>query len=237
MVPQIDSVLRPEPPIRLHVVSARKDLTAPQLAVLAWVAADCPRDVYVGHQHKVHANALANRYLVAISGSGQSWSCTLTERGRAYLEYGSSLAPAPPARKHVDHGHDPLTTAVIGAVAFLLVDTDSGSSAHLVRPALAERRDGRRRLPLSAVSAGRLHTEEYARHDASLLMLQAWDDKTMCGRPWSTMLSDERREYLESHEFTVFHFSPLRGPRRDIRCGRCWSGAAREGERTEGDEK
>jgi hypothetical protein len=212
-------------------VSASKNLTGPQLAVLAWVADGCPEGVYEGHQHKVHANALANRYLVAISGSGRTWSCSLTERGRAYLEYGPGLTPAPPVREHVDHGHDPLTTELVSAASFLVVETDSGGSAHLVRRAAPGRRYGRRWVPRPAIADHHLNTREYARHDAELLVAEAWDDETLCGHRWSAMLSDERREYLESHEFSMFHFSPLRGYQRDVRCSRCWSTAGNEGKR------
>ncbi|GAA4375070.1 hypothetical protein GCM10023152_18590 [Agromyces bauzanensis] len=63
-------------------------LNSTQQAILGWVVAGCPPDVYPEdeYSHRVSARALKNRGLIEISGHGKSWRATPTERGRRWPE-------------------------------------------------------------------------------------------------------------------------------------------------------
>lgn len=76
-----------------------------QLAVLRWVADDRPPGIYDdGFAHRITARALERRGLVKVRGHGDSWTATVTNSGRYYIEHGryesdetaGSTNPAPP---------------------------------------------------------------------------------------------------------------------------------------------
>ncbi|MDT0181462.1 helix-turn-helix domain-containing protein [Microbacterium sp. ARD31] len=61
-------------------------LNPAQTEVLAWIVEGCPSGVYPDDSfgHRITARALKNRGLVEISGHGESWRATPTERGSVW---------------------------------------------------------------------------------------------------------------------------------------------------------
>jgi len=82
-----------------------QQLTEKQLAVLRWIADDCPGDADVGR--RTTARHLSYRDLVAVKGRGDSWRALITAIGRHYLEHGEYppghvYAPKPEPSKNPD---------------------------------------------------------------------------------------------------------------------------------------
>jgi hypothetical protein len=67
-------------------VAQRKTLTEQQISILRWISEGCPDGVMEGDSHRVSAAALRRRGLVRTSGRGPTWSASVTEAGREYLE-------------------------------------------------------------------------------------------------------------------------------------------------------
>jgi hypothetical protein len=67
-------------------VAQRKTLTEQQVKILRWISEGCPAGVMEGDSHRVSAAALRRRGLVTTSGRGPTWSASVTEAGREYLE-------------------------------------------------------------------------------------------------------------------------------------------------------
>ena len=63
-----------------------KTLNEQQLALLHWIEQGCPDGVMEGTAHRVSAAALKGRGLIRISGRGPSWTASLTDAGREYLD-------------------------------------------------------------------------------------------------------------------------------------------------------
>lgn len=79
-------------------------LSQPQLDVLLWVKRDCPDGVWEGHAHKIMAQSLANRNLIAIRRVGGRWAATMLPGGDYYVAHGGydpatkRLKLSPPSR-------------------------------------------------------------------------------------------------------------------------------------------
>jgi excisionase family DNA binding protein len=79
------------------------------MEVLRWIADGCPPGRWTGESHKHSARALESRGLVKITrpkSAGRSWTATLTDTGRHYLDHGSyptapRLEAAPAAGEHI----------------------------------------------------------------------------------------------------------------------------------------
>src|SRR5699024_10401685 len=69
-----------------------KQLTARQLEILKWIAEGCPEGVYIndGYGHRITARLLAGSGMVTITGRGESWTATITAKGRAILANAAS---------------------------------------------------------------------------------------------------------------------------------------------------
>ena len=69
-----------------------KQLTAMQLEILKWIAEGCPEGVYIndGYGHRITARLLAGSGMVTITGRGESWTATITAKGRAILANAAS---------------------------------------------------------------------------------------------------------------------------------------------------
>lgn len=67
-------------------VAQRKTLTEQQAGILRWISEGCPDGIMEGDSHRVSAAALRRRGLVTTSGRGPTWSASVTEAGREYLE-------------------------------------------------------------------------------------------------------------------------------------------------------
>ncbi|MDR1512865.1 MAG: hypothetical protein LBS56_05195, partial [Propionibacteriaceae bacterium] len=78
-------------------------LNTVQLEVLTWVKDGCPADVYSDWTHRVSARALHNRGLIKVRGHGSTWSATLTDDGRYYLEHGSYPGESPDGQADSSH--------------------------------------------------------------------------------------------------------------------------------------
>lgn len=65
-----------------------------QLAVLQWISHGCPADVMDGSGYKRTSHALQDRKLAMVSRRGGTWSATLTDSGRYYMEHGTYPEPA-----------------------------------------------------------------------------------------------------------------------------------------------
>ncbi|KJL46115.1 hypothetical protein RS84_02738 [Microbacterium hydrocarbonoxydans] len=62
-----------------------------QLEVLQWIADGCPAGKWPedDNVHKISAAALKSRGLATVTGHGRTWTATVTEAGKHYLEHGS----------------------------------------------------------------------------------------------------------------------------------------------------
>lgn len=67
-------------------MAQRKTLTEQQIGILRWISEGCPDGVMEGDSHRVSAAALRRRGLVRTSGRGPTWSASVTQTGREYLE-------------------------------------------------------------------------------------------------------------------------------------------------------
>jgi hypothetical protein len=77
-----------------------KTLTDTQVALLRWIAGDCPPGVMTGTSHRISAAALSRRGLAAIAGHGALWRATITPAGRAYLRQVDG--PSPPRARRTE---------------------------------------------------------------------------------------------------------------------------------------
>ncbi len=64
----------------------RKSLNERQLEILRWINAGCPDDDKVDVSRRITAAALRSRGLVTVRGRGPTWSATITDKGRLFLE-------------------------------------------------------------------------------------------------------------------------------------------------------
>jgi hypothetical protein len=67
-------------------MAQRKTLTEQQVSILRWISEGCPDGVMEGESHRVSAAALRRRGLVTTTGRGPTWSASVTEAGRRYLD-------------------------------------------------------------------------------------------------------------------------------------------------------
>ncbi|MCI7456419.1 hypothetical protein [Actinomyces urogenitalis] len=88
----------------------KKPINERQVSVLKWIAQGCPEGVWPegSYSYKTSAVALQDRGLITIRGRSESWTATVTEAGRYYLEHGDyppvprgqQSAPPRPARNN-----------------------------------------------------------------------------------------------------------------------------------------
>ena len=76
-------------------MAQRKTLTEQQVTILRWVSEGCPDGVMEGDSYRVSAAALRRRGLVTTSGRGPTWSASVTDVGRQYLEEVDGEDPPP----------------------------------------------------------------------------------------------------------------------------------------------
>jgi len=150
---------------------ARKPVNARQLEVLRWVADGCPEGVMTDFSYKTTAVALRNRRLLKVSKRG-GWRAELTDDGRYYLAHGAypdvPSGPAPPScakREEEPRPQEPADAARVEDVP----PSASGSPSIPVEqpkivvpeslrnphPVIAELRDSKRDLDLTALVRGR----------------------------------------------------------------------------------
>jgi len=82
-------------------VAQRKTLTEAQVALLRWISEGCPDGQMEGDFHRISAAALRRKGLVAISGRGPTWTATITDDGREYLERVDGSEPPIPRQGNV----------------------------------------------------------------------------------------------------------------------------------------
>ena len=92
-------------------VAQRKTLTETQVALLRWISEGCPDGQMEGDSHRISAAALRRKGLVAISGRGPTWTATITDSGREYLERVDG--PEPPIPRQ---GNVPVTQQLVDEV-------------------------------------------------------------------------------------------------------------------------
>ncbi|BCN66518.1 hypothetical protein RE9431_49730 (plasmid) [Prescottella equi] len=71
------------------VVALDTPLNARQLEILQWVGAGCQAREWPDSTYKTVAIALQNRRLIAISKKGGTWSASVLDAGRHYLDHGT----------------------------------------------------------------------------------------------------------------------------------------------------
>ncbi|MBB6174276.1 excisionase family DNA binding protein [Nocardiopsis mwathae] len=77
-------------------------LSSWQLEVLKWISDGCPEGVMKGFTYKATAIALQGRRLVVVSKRRGSWSASVTDDGRYYLEHGTYPQREGPASDEVE---------------------------------------------------------------------------------------------------------------------------------------
>lgn len=82
-------------------MAQRRTLTEAQVALLRWTSEGCPDGQMEGDSHRISAAALRRKGLVAISGRGPTWTATITDGGREYLESVDSPEPPIPRQRNV----------------------------------------------------------------------------------------------------------------------------------------
>jgi hypothetical protein len=92
-------------------VAQRRTLTETQVALLRWISEGCPDGQIEGDSHRISAAALRRRGLVNIAGRGATWTATITDGGREYLEKVDS--PEPPIPRQ---GIVPVTQQLVNDV-------------------------------------------------------------------------------------------------------------------------
>jgi hypothetical protein len=123
-------------------VAQRKSLTKQQVSILRWIADGCPDDVMDGDSHRISAAALRNRGLVKTSGRGATWTATITDDGRKYLDRVDGSDPPVPRQPNVSVTQQ-LVDDVIAAGGSMRVPhkswSDPDSIDYANRARLAER--------------------------------------------------------------------------------------------------
>lgn len=124
-------------------VAQRKTLTEQQVGILRWISEGCQEGVMEGDSHRVSAAALRRRGLVRTSGHGSTWSASVTDAGREYLEQVDSEDP-PIARQENTSVTQQLIDDVIAAGGAMRVPQRSwydkrGTVNYRNRALLAER--------------------------------------------------------------------------------------------------
>src|SRR6266404_283027 len=82
-------------------MAQRKTLTEAQVAVLRWVADDCPDGVFDPISARISAASLRNRGLLRTSGRGPKWRATITTDGNEYLARLDGPDPPKPRQPNV----------------------------------------------------------------------------------------------------------------------------------------
>lgn len=130
-------------------------LSQPQLEVLQWVNQGCPEGEWEGQTHKIVAQALANRNLIAIRRVRGRWVATMLPDGDYYAAHGD-YCPATKRRKFrsaipstIQPVHAP--AEVVGTPVSALREDGGGeeNTDNLPAPAIAEEIESALWIPAS----------------------------------------------------------------------------------------
>lgn len=104
-------------------MAQRKTLTLAQTEILRWVGDGCPDDGSDRIGRRVSVAALRNRGLVTTNGSGDTWTATITTKGRDYLD--AVDGDNPPTPRAAESVTESLITEIVSAGGTLRVPVKS----------------------------------------------------------------------------------------------------------------
>lgn len=146
-----------------------------QIKVLKWIYGGCSEDViWKGYAHRSASRALADHGLVAVVGKGATWSVSLTDAGRDWLEENIFA----PERLYADAGALIEAVSRAGGVLFVDVKRDNKEYKNLVYAA--------NRHP------DRLRGQELQSHPVGSYKSPIW--AIVAGRNWDEIAADMLRD-------------------------------------------